>query len=305
MCTSIAYHGKSFCFGRNMDIECSFGERLIVCGRSFPFKFRGFDAPIGHKAIIGVGTVIDGYPLYADAMNEKGLCIAGLNFPEKSFYQAPSEDKINVPAYDFIAYVAAKYSSVEDFKADFCNLNVTNESFSSDVPSPTLHWMISDNASSIVIESTERGINLYENPFNTMTNLPEFPEHIENYRKMRTEEGSTIADFPDMISSESRFLRTTHFLGNNLSDADPDSAISHVFSLLGIVSVPDGAKKTPNGRFHRTTYSACFDTHNQQYFIRTSENSRISSAILREKELTSSGLSVFEIPRRQDYLKLN
>ena len=74
---------------------------------------------------------------------------------------------------------------MEDFKADFCDLNVTNESFSSDVPSPTLHWMISDNASSIVIESTERGINLYENPFNTMTNLPEFPEHIENYRKMQ------------------------------------------------------------------------------------------------------------------------
>ena len=116
MCTSIAYHGKSFCFGRNMDIEYSFGERIIVCGRSFPFKFRGFDAPIGHKAIIGVGTVIDGYPLYADAMNEDGLCIAGLNFPGFAYFPKDSASRRKLAPYELIPYLLGSCASVDDVR---------------------------------------------------------------------------------------------------------------------------------------------------------------------------------------------
>lgn len=33
--------------------------------------------------------VADGYPLYYDAMNEKGLCMAGLNFVGNAAYAAP------------------------------------------------------------------------------------------------------------------------------------------------------------------------------------------------------------------------
>jgi hypothetical protein len=32
--------------------------------------------------MIGMACVIDDFPLYFEAMNEKGLSIAGLNFPE-------------------------------------------------------------------------------------------------------------------------------------------------------------------------------------------------------------------------------
>jgi choloylglycine hydrolase len=39
-----------------------------------------------HYAMVGVATVIDNYPLYYDAANEHGLCIAGLNFPGNACY---------------------------------------------------------------------------------------------------------------------------------------------------------------------------------------------------------------------------
>ena len=40
-----------------------------------------------HYALIGMADVRDGYPLYAEAVNEKGLGMAGLYFPGNAFYQ--------------------------------------------------------------------------------------------------------------------------------------------------------------------------------------------------------------------------
>ena len=302
MCTCIAFRQKGLYFGRNMDLDYNFGEKIAVTPRSFCLKSIGNKE---HLGFIGVATVIDGYPLYADAMNEKGLCIAGLNFPQKSFYRELMADKINVPAYEFTAYVAAKYSSVGEFRDDFGKINITNQAFSENVPAPTLHWMISDNLSSIVVESTELGINLYENPLNTMTNLPEFPEHLESFRKMRSEEGSVPEDFPVLLSSPSRFLRVAHFLGNILPETNSDGAISHVFHVLDTVAVPDVSAKALNGNYHKTTYSACLDTVNLRYLIRTYENSAVACAGLTEEALVSSDISIFEISHKQNYIYLN
>ena len=40
MCTSIAMKNGDFYFGRNMDIDYDFGERVVVTPRYYPFKFR-------------------------------------------------------------------------------------------------------------------------------------------------------------------------------------------------------------------------------------------------------------------------
>ena len=302
MCTCVAFRQKSLFFGRNMDLDYNFGEMIVVTPRRFGLSSLGSEE---HFSFIGVATVIDGYPLYADAMNEKGLCVAGLNFPQKAFYRELRDDKINVPAYEFTAYVAAKYSSVEEFRSDFEKIDITNQSFSEKVPHPTLHWMISDNVSSVVVESTETGINLYENPLNSMTNLPEFPDHMENFKKMRSEEGSTPEDFPVLLSSPSRFLRAAHFLGNVLPDKDHDGVISHVFHVLDTVAVPDVSARAANGNYHKTTYSLCYDAANRCCFIKPYENSRISFVDMSNENLDARDITCFEIQHNQDYLKLN
>lgn len=302
MCTSIAFRQKDLYFGRNMDLDYNFGERIVATPRRFLLKSLGNKE---HLGFIGTATLVDGYPLYADVMNEKGLCIAGLNFYEKAYYRSPCEGKTNVPAFDFIAFVAAKFSSVEDFTKEFEKINITDQAFSEKIPCPTLHWMVSDNISSVVIESSKKGINLYKNPLDVMTNLPEFQEQLESYEKMKSEEGSAPADFPVMLSSSSRFLRMAHFLGNDFKKTDPNSIISHVFHLLDTVAVPDASVKVQNGNYHKTTYSICLDTLNKRYYIRTYENSRISCVQLNEKMLSTTDLSIFTIPQVQDYLTLN
>ena len=78
MCTCIEFKSKDFYFGRNLDLEYNFGEKVVIAPRNYEFKLKNNTIFNLKYAIIGMATVVDNYPLYADATNEKGLCIAGL-----------------------------------------------------------------------------------------------------------------------------------------------------------------------------------------------------------------------------------
>lgn len=80
MCTAATYKTKDFYFGRTLDYEFSYGDEITITPRNFPFKFRHINECNSHFAMIGMAHIADGYPLYYDAMNEKGLCMAGLKF---------------------------------------------------------------------------------------------------------------------------------------------------------------------------------------------------------------------------------
>ena len=77
MCTAITYKTQDTYFGRNLDLELSYGEEVVITPRNFPLAFRHLAPLTTHFAIIGMATVApsDGqpYPLYYDAINEHGL----------------------------------------------------------------------------------------------------------------------------------------------------------------------------------------------------------------------------------------
>ena len=73
MCTAIMMKNKSAFFGRNLDLDHHYSESVAVVPRNFPFNFKK-----GRFAIIGTAFLKDGYPLFYDGMNEKGLYIADL-----------------------------------------------------------------------------------------------------------------------------------------------------------------------------------------------------------------------------------
>ena len=87
MCTCIAYENGDFYFGRNMDLDYSIGEQIIITPRNYLLKFRKLDLAARHYAMAGMAASEDKFPLYAEAVNEKGLFMAGLNFPENAVYQ--------------------------------------------------------------------------------------------------------------------------------------------------------------------------------------------------------------------------
>ena len=71
MCTAISLTAEDNYFGRNLDYEYSFGEKICVTPRNYKFNFSNGITLSNHYAIIGMAYVTDDYPRYYDATNEK------------------------------------------------------------------------------------------------------------------------------------------------------------------------------------------------------------------------------------------
>ena len=105
MCTAATYQTKDFYFGRNLDYEFPYGEEVCIVPRSFPIPLRHLPALQTHYAMIGMAHVEDGFPLFYDAVNETGLCIAGLNFVGNAAYAEPTDGKTNVAQFELIPWL--------------------------------------------------------------------------------------------------------------------------------------------------------------------------------------------------------
>lgn len=86
MCTVATYKTKDFYFGRTLDYDCSYGEEVVVTPCRYSFCFQSLGMMKNHYAMIGMAHVEEDYPLYYDAVNEKGLGMAGLNFVGNAHY---------------------------------------------------------------------------------------------------------------------------------------------------------------------------------------------------------------------------
>ena len=84
MCTAVSFKTKQFYFGRNLDLHQHYDEAVVITPRNFNLRIPTIYNQ--HASIIGIATVVDNYPLYYDAINEYGLCIAALNFPGNAEY---------------------------------------------------------------------------------------------------------------------------------------------------------------------------------------------------------------------------
>ena len=116
MCTAATYQTKDFYMGRTLDYEFSYGEQIAIVPRNYPIKFHYAGILEHHYACIGMAHVANGYPLYYDAANEKGLGMAGLNFVGNAAYVDVDNEKENVAQYEFIPWILTQCATVEDAK---------------------------------------------------------------------------------------------------------------------------------------------------------------------------------------------
>lgn len=303
MCTSIAMRGKNIIFGRNMDIDYNFGERAIIMPRNFPLKFKSAVPPEKHYSVIGTGAVFEGYPLFADGMNENGLCIAALKFTDNSFYSPKIEEgKINLAPYEIIPYLLGKCRNLCEVKTILSDINIINVPFNENLPLSPLHWHIADKNGSVTVEPMSDGVKIYENTADILTNNPPFPFHIQNIAQYKTLSpyfpeikpepfglGFGGIGLPGDYSPASRFIRAD-FLLSHTKRHD----VTQLFHILNSVAIPEGAVYTPDKKAHKTTYSCCFDGENLTYFYKTYDDLNIrsiklSSDIFTETKLIEQG----------------
>ena len=156
MCTALSMKIKdgNYLFGRNMDNYFSFNEQIIIVPKNYNITFKNETNIESHYAIIGIGTIIDNYPLFAECANEKGLAIAALSFKDNAIYYKKEKDKINLAPYEIMLYLLATCKNIKEVKSVLKRVNIINESFKKDVLLTDLHFMVSDLNESIVIETT-------------------------------------------------------------------------------------------------------------------------------------------------------
>ena len=131
-----------------------------------------------HYAIIGMAHIALNYPLYYDAMNEKGLCMAGLNFVGNACYHEEDSDKDNICQFEFIPWILAQCQNVNEVRVLLQKMNMVNIPFSSKLPLAQLHWLIADKNEAITVEIVKEGIHVYDNMVGVLTNNQPFPYQI-------------------------------------------------------------------------------------------------------------------------------
>lgn len=317
MCTSISFLTKDHYFGRTLDMECSYDEKVIVTPRNYPFKFRLSDELSEHYAIIGMGIVADDYPLYYDATNEKGLSMSGLYFPVSAVYEEPLRDKQNIGVFELIPWVLGKCSSVDEARKLLENTNVVAMDFNDNYKVAELHWMISDRDYSITVECVQDGLKIYYNPVHVLTNNPEFSMQIfnlNNYMNLTREEPETrfaegfnlnkysrgmgALGLPGDLSSMSRFVRAAFARLNSVCGETESESISQFFHILGSVAQTRGCARVGN-KFEKTVYSSCCNTDKGIYYYTTYDNSQISAIDMYRENLDRNCLIVYNLVKEQ------
>ncbi len=311
MCTSATYKTNDFYFGRTLDYEFSYGEVVAITPRNYPINFHFIGEVKNHYAMIGMAHIANDYPLYYDAVNEKGLGMAGLNFVGNAKYYDVDEDKENVAQYEFINYILSQCASVKEAKEKLKNINITATQFNDNYPLAQLHYIIADKESCIVVETMEDGMHIYDNKVGVLTNNPPFPQQmfmLNNYMGLSPKQpentfsqnekldftqysrGMGALGLPGDLSSASRFARVAFVKMNSKSSPEENSSVSQFFHILNSVDQQRGCCEVAEGKYEITIYTSCCNCDKGIYYYTTYDNHQITAIDMHKENLDSDTL---------------
>jgi choloylglycine hydrolase len=318
MCTAIS-HNKLF--GRNLDLEYGYDERVVITPRNYPLIFRRAGTFHPHNAIIGMAAVDQSYPLYFDAMNEHGLCMAGLDFPGNAYYPPERPDLLNIAPFELIPWVLCQCSNVHEARELLRSTHLADICYNANFPQAPLHWIIADKNDCIVLEPTKYCLQIYENPIGVLCNNPPFPYHLhhlagfqhlsagerpplfENVSLKPYGGGLGAIGLPGDFSSPSRFVKAAFVKCH--SHYSEGQHITQFFHLLDAVAMPRGSVRVRENRDEITRYSCCCDMDTGNYYYTTYDNRRIQSVRLNRSNLDGSEIEQYSLLNQQDIFYKN
>lgn len=309
MCTAATYKTKDFYFGRTLDYESSYGEEIVVMPRNFRLDFLNMGVYENHYAVIGTAHIAQDYPLFYDAVNEKGLAMAGLNFVGNAYYGKNIDGRDNVAQYEFIPWILSRCSSTAEAKDLISKINITDTPFNEHMPAGQLHWIIADREQTITVESVRDGIKVYDNPAGVLTNNPPFNEQmfrLNDYMHLSPKQpqnsfsskldlktysrGMGAIGLPGDLSSQSRFVRAAFVRANSVSGSSETESVSQFFHILGSVDQQRGCCDVGEGRYEITIYTSCCNADKGIYYYNTYNNHQISAVDMHKEDLDGSRL---------------
>lgn len=314
MCTAATYRTKDFYFGRTLDYEFTYGEQVTVTPRNYPFRFREEGECNGHFAMIGMAHIAENYPLYYDAVNEKGLGMAGLNFVGNAYYHKKAAGKCNLAQFELIPYVLGRCATLKEAVALLKKTNVLDMPFGENYPLAQLHWLVADKTGCVAVEPTREGLQIYKNPAGVLTNNPPFGQQmlaLNNYMQLTARapqnsfakglrlqpysRGMGALGLPGDLSSQSRFVRAAFVRGNSLSAEGEEDSVGQFFHILGSVEQQRGCCELKKGEYEITVYTSCCNADKGIYYYTTYTNRQITAVDMHRENLDGNRLICYPL----------
>lgn len=324
MCTAVTYRTRDHYFGRNLDYERTFGEEIVITPRHFPLVFRRLANLESHFAMIGMAHVARGCPLYYEATNERGLSMAGLNFPGNAVYHPGRPRMDNVTPYELIPWILGQCGCVGQARELLGRVNVLEEAFSAELPLTPLHWLLADQEEAVVVEPVTEGLKVWKDPAGVLTNSPTFDYHMTRLREFLNltpkepenrfaagleltpySRGMGAMGMPGDWSSASRFVRAAFVRSNSVSGETEEESVSQFFHILGSVAQIRGCVEVENGGLERTIYSSCCNVDRGIYYYTTYENRAVTAVEMGKENLDTRELIRIPMAVQSDILRVN
>ena len=244
-----------------------------------------------------------------DAINEKGLGIAGLNFVGNAHYNEPQQEKDNIAQFEFIPWILSQCATTKEARRLIEKINLLNVPFSAQLPLAQLHWIISDSEESITVEAVRDGIKIYDNPVGVLTNNPPFDKQLfalnnymnlsnkspknsfaQNLELQQYSRGMGAIGLPGDLSSQSRFVRVAFVKMNSVSGEDENESVSQFFHILNSVDQQRGCCQLDDGKYEITIYTSCCNATKGIYYYTTYDNHQITAVDMHKENLDGDSL---------------
>lgn len=314
MCTAISLTTSDHYFGRTLDYEFSYGESVVIVPRDFKLCYRHGGDCLHHFALIGTAHVEAGYPLFYDAANETGLCMAGLNFVGNAVYADFDEtdrDNDQIAQFELLPWVLSNCSTVEDAKELLLHTRVVKTEFSEKLPPSPLHWLIADKNSAITLEIDAGGMKVFDNKVGVLTNNPPFDTQmlmLATYAGLSPDQpkasiggdvelqlysrGMGAVGLPGDLSSPSRFARAVFTKLNSFCGGGERESLSEFFHILGTVEQTKGCCKVGD-KYEYTIYTSCINADRGIYYYKTYDSLGISAVCMNDVDINSCELVAY------------
>lgn len=318
MCTAVRFTDEkgNLIAGRNLDWGCGYGQKPVVVGKNFTWSSRHEGDFTTHAKIVGMGIVVPqlpNMPLFFDAASENGIYCAGLSFAAGyAQYNDPAKGKTNITSFEMPLWITTNFKTVAEVKRAVQNLNITNDEAAPGLEPTALHWFVADKESAIVIEQTSFGggmdgtepiLHIYDDPFDVLTNQPDFSFHKNNMHqyihlssewcppvKMREATvgalgvGPQMAGLPGDPSAISRFVRVALLNAQYPEQTGIADNDTRLLKTLSSVAMVKGYCKQESGDYEYTLYGAGYNDTQKAYFYNTYDEPAVQTVSLADYE---------------------
>lgn len=245
---------------------------------------------------------------FIEGMNEAGLSMEGLMFPEAVYETVgPGDSARALSILDIGSWILGNFATISELKERLPNILVWGEAIPKFGATLPLHIAVHDAAgNNLVIEFINGQKKVYDNPIGVMTNMLELPWQIENLRNFLNIDQFNPAEkdfrgvalrpvstavgwrlIPGDWSSPSRYVRIAYQVNMASPAKDGVAALNLAKHILNTVDIPLGtikAKMPPDGSIEAeyTQWSTLKDLTNRVLYYYTYDNMNVRAIDLKK-----------------------